>query len=91
MTIFKPINTLKSVFKKPKNRSPEEKITGIVYKVECKDCDIAYVYKSNRCWESRFVKHDPARAASKESAIRFHAERTDHDIHPRILASLRII
>ena len=32
---------------------------------------------------SRSVEDDPARAASKESAIRFHAERTDHDIHPR--------
>ena len=82
-TVFKPINTLKSVFKKPKDRPPEEKITGIVFKVVCKDCNFAYVGGSKRCWPSRSVEHDPARAASKESAIRFHAERTDHDIHPR--------
>ena len=82
-TVFKPINTLKSVFKKPKDGPPEEKVTGIVYKVECKDCNFAYVGESKRCWASRSVEHDPARAASKESAIRFHAERTDHDIHPR--------
>ena len=29
------------------------------------------------------VEHDPPRAASKESAIRQHAEITAHDIHPR--------
>ena len=34
-------------------------------------------------WASRRVEHDPARAAGKESAIRQHAERTTHDIHPR--------
>ena len=28
-------------------------------------------------------QHDPARAASKESAIRQHDEKTTHDIHPR--------
>ena len=48
-----------------------------------KDCDFSYIGESKRCWASRRVEHDPARAASKESAIRQHAERTTHDIHPR--------
>ena len=38
-TAFKPIHTLASVLKKPKDRPSEEKIAGIVYKVECKDCN----------------------------------------------------
>ena len=29
------------------------------------------------------MEHDPTPAASKESAIRQHTERTTHDIHPR--------
>ena len=82
-TAFKPIRTLASVFKKQKDRPSEEKIAGIVYRVECKDCDFSYIGESKRCWASRRVEHDPARAASKESAIRQHAERTTHDIHPR--------
>ena len=82
-TAFKPVRTLASVFKKPKDRPSEEKIAGIVYRVECKDCDFSYIGESKRCWASRRVEHDPARAASKESAIRQHAERTTHDIHPR--------
>ena len=36
-----------------------------------------------RCWASRSVEHDPARAASKTSAIRHDAEVTEHNIHPR--------
>ena len=82
-TAFKPICTLASVFRKPKDRPSEEKIAGIVYRVECKDCDFSYIGESKRCWASRRVEHDPAHAASKESAIRQHAERTTHDIHPR--------
>ena len=82
-TAFKPIRTLAFVFKKPKDRPSEEKIAGIVYRVEGKDCDFSYIGESKRCWASRRVEHDPARAASKESAIRKHAERTTHDIHPR--------
>ena len=82
-TAFKPIRTLASAFKKPKDRPSEEKIAGIVYRVEWKDCDFSYIGESKRCWASRRVEHDPARAASKESAIRQHAQRTTHDIHPR--------
>ena len=76
-------NTLNSVFKNPKDLPPEEKIAGPVYKVECKDCSFAYIGENKRCWASRSVEHDPSCTTSKESAIRFHAERTDHNINPR--------
>ena len=56
------------VFKKLKDR-PEEKIAGIVYRVECKDCYFCYIGESKRSRVSRRVEHNPARAASKESAI----------------------
>ena len=81
--VFKPTTTLASIFKKPKDRPPMDKVTGVVYKVECKDCTFSYVGESKRCWASRSVEHDPARAASKTSAIRHHTEVTDHNIHPR--------
>ena len=42
-TAFKPIHTLASVFKKPKHRPSEEKIAGIVYRVECRECDLSYI------------------------------------------------
>ena len=69
-TAFKPICTLASVFKKnPKDRPSQEKIAGIVYRAQCKDCDFSYNGESKRCWASRRVEHDPARAPSKEPAI----------------------
>ena len=81
--VFKPITTLAFIFKKPKDLPPMDRVTGVVYKVECKDCTFSYVGESKRCWASRSVEHDPARAASKTPAIRHHAEVTDHNIHPR--------
>ena len=82
-TAFKPIRTLASAFKKPKDRPPEKRLAGIVYRVEYKDCDFSYIDESERCWASRRIEHDTARSASKESAIRQHAEKNTHDIHPR--------
>ena len=82
-TVFKPVRTLASIFKKHKDRPSEDRITGIVYKVDCKNCEFTDVGESKRCWASRSIEHDPARAASRESLIRHHAHTTGHDIHPR--------
>ena len=81
-TVFKPMRTLASIFKKPKDRPSEDRITGIVYKVNCKNCEFTYVGESKRCWASRSMAHDSVRAASRESLIRHHAHTTSH-IHPR--------
>ena len=77
-TAFKPIRTLASVFKKPKDRPSEEKIAGIVYRVECKDCDFSYIGESKRCWASRRVEHDPrvARVKSRQSDNMLKEPRT---------------
>ena len=82
-TAFKPIRTLASVFKNRRTVHRKKKLTGIVYRVECKDCGFSYIGESKRCWASRRVEHDPARASSKESAIRQQAEKTTYDIPPR--------
>ena len=49
-TAFKPICTLASVFKKPKDHTSEEKTAAIIYRVECKDCNFSYIGESKRCW-----------------------------------------
>ena len=81
-TTFKPVKTLGSIFKKPKDRPATNQIKGIVYKVKCKTCDFAYVGESKRSWNSRGAEHKPGTRSNNERAIRFHAETTDHDIHP---------
>ncbi len=81
-TTFKPVKTLGSIFKKPKDRPATNQIKGIVYKDKCKTCDFAYVGESKRSWNSRDAEHKPNTRSNNESAIRFHAETTALDIHP---------
>ena len=81
-TTFKPVKTQGSIFKKPKDRSAVNQIKGIVYKVKCKKCDFIYFGESKRSWISRVAEHKPTTRSYSESAIRHHAETTDHEIHP---------
>ena len=82
-TAFKPCQTLSQIFKKPKDRPQDHQRRGIVYKVRCNDCAFTYIGESKRSWSSRGAEHDPGRACNGESAIKQHAESTEHDIHPR--------
>ncbi len=61
---FKPVKTLDSIFKKPKDRPSTNQIKGIVYKVKCKICDFAYVGESKRSWNSRGAEHKPGAKSS---------------------------
>ena len=80
-TTFKPVKTLGSIFKKPKDRPAVNQIKGIVYKVKCKTCHFTYVGESKRSWISRGAEHKPGTRSNNESAIRHHARTTDDDIH----------
>ncbi|KAL9967687.1 hypothetical protein ACROYT_G025972 [Oculina patagonica] len=82
-TAFKPCQTLSQIFKKPKDRPQDHQRRGIVYKVRCNDCAFTYIGESKRSWSSRGAERDPGRACNGESAIKQHAESTEHDIHPR--------
>ena len=81
-TTFKPVKTLGSIFKKPKDRPAVNQLKAIVYKVKCKACNFTYVGESKSSWISRGAEHKPGTRTNNESAIRHHAETTDHDIHP---------
>ena len=57
--------------------------TGIVQTVKCHDCPFTYIGEGRRSCSSRGVEHDPGRACHGELVIKQHAQRIDHDIHPR--------
>ena len=47
-----------------KDRPPEEKVTGVVYRVKYRDCSFSYIEKRKSCWASWETEHDPAHVAS---------------------------
>ena len=51
-----------------------------MYKVKCRSCDFTYIGVTKRSWNSRGGEHKPGTNNNKESAIKDHAETTDHDI-----------
>ena len=77
------LRTLGHIFKKPKDRPTINRVQGIVYKLRCRDCLFAYIGESKHSWNSRRVEPDPGCASNSESAIKQHAESTDHNKQPR--------
>ena len=80
-TAFKPIQTLGTVFKKPRDRPTKEQLKGIVYKVTCRTCSFTYVGERRTNWKSRGAEHKRGSNGNVNSVIKQHAE-SGHDIHP---------
>ena len=61
-------NTLRSILVHPKDRTPTEKKTGVVYDITCNDCGEHYIGKTARTLEKRLGEHQK----QTTSAIREH-------------------
>ena len=56
-THFKPYNTVRSMLVRPKDKSPDEKKCGIIYQLECENCEQCYVGETARSFETRLKEH----------------------------------
>ena len=74
-TSFKPQNTLRRSLVSPKDKTEQEKQSGVVYSIPCKDCDSLYIGESGRKLEKRLTEHK-SKAASSKSAIKEHIDRS---------------
>lgn len=77
----KPVKTLSSVFRKPKDKLDRDCTTCVVYKVNCKDCDAVYIGQTSRSLKTRIREHSHAIAKSdKNSLLVQHHLQTKHNI-----------
>ena len=67
-TYHKPYNTLRTILVYPKDRTPTEKKTGVVYDITCNDCGEHYIGETARTLEKRLGEHQK----QTTSAIREH-------------------
>ena len=44
----KPVMTIGSILKKPKDKFSKDLSTGVIYKINCKDCDKVYIGQTSR-------------------------------------------
>ena len=64
----KPTHTISSILKKPKDKIEKEASRGIVYKINCKDCDCVYVGQTSRSLKTRMKEHAKAIATSDKNS-----------------------
>lgn len=77
----KPIRTISSILKKPKDKIEKEASRGIVYKIKCKDCDCVYVGQTSRALKTRVKEHAKAIATlDKNSLLAKHHMLNGHQI-----------
>ena len=58
--VFRPNRTLKRELIQVKNRTPEQKQTGVVYKIPCKNCPEVYMGETKRTLKVRLNEHRQA-------------------------------
>ena len=55
--VFRPKRTLKRELRQEKNMTPEQKQTGVVHEIPCKDCPEVYVGETKRTLKVRLSEH----------------------------------
>ena len=75
-TYHKPYYTLRSILVHPKDRTPTEKKTGVVYDITCNDCGEHYIGETARTLEKRLGEHQK----QTTSAIWEHQSQANHEI-----------
>ena len=74
----KPINTLKSILVNPKDKTKIENQCGIVYHIECQDCNNDYIGETGRNMGTRFKEHTTRQGTISD--VKDHIKATGHKI-----------
>ena len=78
--VFRPKRTLKRELMQVKNRTPEQKQTGMVYNIPCEDCPEVYVGETKRTLKVRLSEHRQAvKRGDPKNAIQ--VQKTNHCIN----------
>ena len=80
--VFRPRRTLKRELMQVKSRTPEQKQTGVVYKIPCKECPEVYVGETKRTLKVRLSEHRQAvKRGDPKNGIAVHVQKTNHCIN----------
>ena len=87
----KPIRTVGSFFKRPKDQRKKEDTRGTVYKIKCNDCDAVYIGQSSRALKTRTKEHSKAAACfDKNSQLAQHSQKTGHSFDFKNVSILHV-
>ncbi|KXJ24070.1 hypothetical protein AC249_AIPGENE10784 [Exaiptasia diaphana] len=92
MVEVKPINTIKSMISKPKDRLDDYDKTGVIYdQIPCADCSTVYIGETKRSLKTRVSEHERCVTLGQtdKSALLEHANRLGHNINWKDTSVLR--
>jgi len=72
-------NTIRQLLIHPKHPTAKEKKCGVVYKIQCKDCEKGYISETARLFRIRLKENDNMRRAST-TAVGDHLRDTGHTL-----------
>ena len=76
----KSTETVKNIVCKLKDRRNNLEKAGVVYKIECKECESNYVGETGRCLQDRINEHKKdVRKKNERSNIYQHVRNTGHE------------
>ena len=80
--VFRPKRTLKRELMQVKNRTPEQKQTGMVYDIPCKECPKLYVGETKRLLKVRLSEYRQAvKRGDPKNGIAVHVQKTNQCIN----------
>ena len=75
----KPYNTLRNILVNPKDKTPIDKKSGVVYKIECGDCDLKYIGETKISIGERISEHRK-QGSGKLTAVGEHLQYNKHKL-----------
>jgi len=77
---FKPSNTLRQKLVHPKDKTSKDKLSNIVYAIQCQDtdCQELYIGETKQTLAKRMSQHRRASSGCGDSAVYLHLDSTKH-------------
>ena len=80
--VFKSQSTLRELLTKVKTPQPDVMRKGVVYRVPCMDCDVAYIGETGRNLQRRLKEHKYAvKRGDEKNGIAVHAKTHHHQVN----------
>ena len=91
MVAVKPLNTIRSMISKPKDRLDDLKKTGVIYQIPCADCSTVYIGETKRSLKTRVSEHERCvrLGQTEKSALSDHANSLGHSVNWKDTSILR--
>ena len=73
-----PHETIRRKLKSPKDKDPTSELSGVVYHLECGNCDNTYIGETERKLSKRLADH---KRANNPSPVQHHLSTTGHSLN----------